>query len=366
MQISTKTRRFVAVTGKGAAGVRPLEAAIFWPASCSAPLYDGVLRTWGMGALKREEAGLIKQGAHRRRGLDALVEVVSQRLYDLDGTGKSYTYCHSPEVATLCYVMFREAVERRLPGTAGTSARAVFGGGYVHDDGKTFLPHALLAKERGVKIGHLRILRGIKLTDVERSALRYCHLAFGSAHAELFKYGSDDQDLAVAIRMIGLHHVAYNGQDTAYLSYPAGVKGADLELYCRIAKTADFISAARPRHYRPHYQTEWVHSLRHAVAYAIAVAGRELDPLTVSCLITGMYDIKPDAADRMVGRLRYNGEEKDIADSPIMRSYVQQWVLADGEFATLEKAHGKMNKYTGEIAGLGFGGKRHIRARFPE
>lgn len=359
------------MTGKGAAGVRPLEAALFWPASGSAPLYDGVLRAWGMGALKREEAGLVKQGAHRRRGLDALVDVVSQRLYDLDGTGRSYTYCHSHEVATLCYVMFREAMERRLPGAADASARAVFGGGYVHDDGKTFLPHALLAKERGVKIGHLRILRGIKLTDVERSALRYCHLAFGSAHAGLFQYGSDDKDLAVAIEMIGLHHVSYNGRNTAYLSYPAGVKGEDLELHCRMAKTADFISAARPRHYRPHYQDEWVHSLRDAMAYAIAVAGRELDPLTVSCLITGLYDIKPDAADLMVRRLRYNGEEKNIADSHIMRSYVQQLVLADGEFATLERARGKMKKYAGEIAALDFHalgvhGKHHIRAQFPE
>lgn len=239
MQISTIERSPPATISKKAAGVSPVEATFFWPLSGSAPLYEGMVR---VHAVKR----LMDGGAEARgKGIQALVRATDRRLHGIDGSRWNYTRRHSREVATLSYVIAREA---------GADKTLAFAYGLAHDIGKTFLPRALLAKERGVEIGPLRILQGMKMTDIERNALRYGHIMLGSAYARLFWCWDHNQEMTVARDVIGLHHVTYDGLDSTHPSYPSGLRGKDLSLYCRIAKTADFVSAVRPRHYRPHYQ----------------------------------------------------------------------------------------------------------------
>ena len=84
-----------------------------------------------------------------------------------------------------------------------------------------------------------------------------------------------------------------------------------------------------PRHYR---EDSWVLSFRSAVAYAVTVAGMELDPLALRCFLTGTYDISIHEAEWMVNRFMHVDGQKGISDFNKMRDYVRNVVEKDADF----------------------------------
>jgi HD-GYP domain-containing protein (c-di-GMP phosphodiesterase class II) len=325
MQTSTKTR-YPEETG----GVQPVQAATFWSVNRHRPTYRGFITFYAHTCLLEVEANV------KEKGVDALMKMTHKRLGTMENGRGNYTRVHSREVATFAWTIITEARKRDHPEATDLDPRYVFAGGYAHDLGKTLMPNALLFKEDGVRIGGLRLSKGIRMTDVERGTLGE-HVAWGSACARLFWDPKQKKELGIVRDMIGLHHVMHDGLDTAYPSYPAGVRGVDLPLHARIAKTADFLSAVLPREYRPVYQQQWVETFDQAIAYAITVAGTELDPFTISCLLTGVYDIAPEGADALVMRLKYPKGNTDMLNPAQVEKYVMHVVEKKQEFAEMIK-----------------------------
>ena len=299
---------------------------MFWPFSNTPPIYEGLVRAFVVGEIEKQ----------RNRDFDSnlrgLLRASVTRLYDKEG-GKdkwAYTRRHSLEVGHLSYMIAGEAISAGLEGSSSLDPKLAFAGGFIHDIGKTFLPLSLVVKELGVEFDvrfvHFCLLEGRRMTNVERSVLRNEHVAAGTRYVRLFGAG---EHIRTMLDMVGLHHVMYNGEDSLSPSYPSQVRGLELPLQARIAKVADFISATLPRHYR---EGEWVETLDNAIAYAVAVSGRELDPLSVCCAMTGIYKVGAADAGRLIERLRYPGPQADLADFQLMRQYVREVIGKDGEF----------------------------------
>jgi hypothetical protein len=360
MQFYTKNPDRRAHEGR-AAGVPVFQAALLSVARLYRPAYKGFIR------FHADRDLLVEEAAGRGKGINAFVQATDERLSSMDNGKGNYTRTHSREVGTLASVIGSEARKRGDPEAAGIDAGNLWAGGYTHDVGKTLLPMALLAKERGIRIGRLVFFEGVRMADMERSTLRYEHMSLGSAYERIFCDPAHGAELSIVRDMIGLHHVNYDGQDTAYPSYPAGIKGMDLSLPARIAKTADFLSAVLPREYRPHYQPQWVKTLGHAIGYAIAVAGTELDPFTVSCLLTAIYDVEPEHADRLIGMLRYPGGREDLCDMEKVKRYVMDTVGTQAEFVELMKKRSarKIAGYADRICDYAERFGVHIAADFP-
>ncbi len=227
--------------------------------------------------------------------------------------------------------MAREAQRHGLPEVRMTDQDMVFIGGLLHDIGKTFLPTALVVKELGVDMFFLPLFIGSKLTDMERRVLRYEHIVAGTTFERLFGGGPH---IKVVFDMTGLHHVSYNGMDNDAPSYPSLIGGRELPFHSRLAKTADFISAVRPRHYR---QDELIVSIDDAVAYAVSVAGMEVDPLTVSCFLTGFYDISLKDASEAIKKYVNPEGQKGTSNLLSARRYAKEVVIETPVFKQLAK-----------------------------
>lgn len=321
------------------------EAAMFWPFSNRPPIYEGLVRMHIVRELEKERHGDFDAN------IKGLLRASASRLSAKEG-GKdkwSYTRRHSLEVGFMGYLIAGEAVSNRLPEAAGLDPKLAFAGGFIHDIGKTFLPLSLVVKELGVEFDirfvHFCLLEGKRMTSVERNVLRNEHVAAGTRYVRLFGAG---EHIRTMLDMVGLHHVMYNGEDSLSPSYPSQVRGMDLPFQARVAKVADFISATLPRHYR---EGEWVETVDHAVAYAIAVAGRELDPLAVRCVMTGIYRVSLEETGRMLQKLGYPYAQADLADFQLMRRYVSEVVGKDPDFLRMIKSkdRDKTEHYRDEI-----------------
>jgi len=282
----------------------------------------------------------------RDRSMRALVAASRERFEETDGVLEkwSYTRRHSLEVAYFSYIITNEAKKQGIVGSDRISPELSFAGGFVHDIGKTFLPMPLVVKELGVKLSFLCLWEGQPLNSVEKRVLRDSHISAGTRFVRLF----NGDDNPIMLDMVGLHHVMYDGCGSVYPSYPANLKGSVLPLQARIAKAADFISAVLPRHYR---KEEWVHSMQDSLGYAIAVAGKELDPGAVGCFITGTHDISPEETFSLIRRLRYPGSKADVADFQAMRKYVKETIERDPEFRAMiaRRSVDRIHAYRKEI-----------------
>jgi HD-GYP domain-containing protein (c-di-GMP phosphodiesterase class II) len=282
----------------------------------------------------------------RDRSMRALIASSRERFEETDGTLEkwSYTKRHSLEVAYFSYIIANEAKRLGMPGSERVSPEVSFAGGFVHDIGKTFLPMALVVKELGVKLASLCLWEGKPLNSVEKKVLRDTHISAGTKFVRLF----NGDENPIMLDMVGLHHVMYNGRGSMYPSYPANLKGCVLQLQSRIAKTADFISAVLPRHYR---KEEWVHSMQDSLGYAIAVAGVELDPATLKCFLIGTHDIASEEADQLIARLMYPGSQASVADFQEMKRYVKEVVEADPQFRSFmaKRSMDKIHDYRERI-----------------
>jgi HD-GYP domain-containing protein (c-di-GMP phosphodiesterase class II) len=301
-----------------------LRTLVFSAAARDPPTYEAlVARDVAKGMIRAEKA-------IREKTLKSLVESSRGRLEETDdGLQKwGYTRRHSLEVAYFSFIIASEARRLGLRGSESVDPELSFAGGFVHDIGKTFLPLELVVKELGVKLGSLCLWEGRPLNSVEKRVLRDMHISAGTRFVRLFNGAGN----SAMLDMVGLHHVMFNGRGSMYPSYPANLKGEKLSLHSRIAKTADFISAVLPRHYR---KEEWVRSMQDSVGYAIAVSGWELDPSTVKCFLAGTHDIAPEEADGLISRLMYPGSASDVADFGAMKAYVKDVVESDREFRAM-------------------------------
>jgi HD-GYP domain-containing protein (c-di-GMP phosphodiesterase class II) len=163
--------------------------------------------------------------------------------------------------------MAREAQEHQISDVVGMDMKLAFAGGLVHDVGKTFLPLALVVKELGIGIGPFTFLKGTRLNDKEKAVIRLEHLTTGTTYVREFGGG---RHIKMMLDMVGLHHVMFDGRDTGVPSYPSLMRGMDLPFHSRMAKTADLISAAMPRHYRTN---GFIVTEDDSLAHAITVAG---------------------------------------------------------------------------------------------
>ncbi|HSB46798.1 MAG TPA: HD domain-containing protein [Candidatus Bilamarchaeum sp.] len=316
------------------------ETLLYRLASKYQPAYEGLVT---MHIARRMIA---QEKLVRDRGMRALVAAARERLEETDGALEkwSYTRRHSLEVAYFSYIIANEALMLGVRGSERITPEMSFAGGFAHDIGKSLLPMPLIVKELGVKLAYLCLWEGRPLNSVEKRVLRDYHISAGTRFVRLYS----GQENTGILDMVGLHHVMYNGRGSMYPSYPANLKGSDLQLPSRIAKTADFISAVLPRHYR---KEEWVHSMQDSLGYAIAVAGVELDPTTLKCFMVGTHDIEPEEADALIGRLMYPGSVSDVADFQAMKAYVKETVEQDAEFRAVmaRRAVDKIDKYRARI-----------------
>ncbi|MFN7991512.1 MAG: HD domain-containing protein [Candidatus Micrarchaeia archaeon] len=316
---------------------------LFDIASRYQPVYEGLVTMHISKRMIGEEKGI------RDRSMKALIASSRKRLEETDhGLEKwRYTRAHSLHVANFAYIIASEARKLGLPGIERISPELAFAGGFVHDIGKTFLPLALMVKELGARISCLCLWEGRPLNSVEKKVLRDQHISAGTKFVRLF----NGEDNPVLLDMVGLHHVMFNGKGSMYPSYPANLTGIKLPLQSRIAKTADFISAVLPRHYR---KNEWVHSAADSLGYAVAVSGVELDPTTVKCFMLGTHEISPEEADGLMVKLRYPGSVADISDFELMKRYVKEVVEEDPEFRAMiwRKSPGKIDDYLQKIGRL--------------
>jgi hypothetical protein len=77
------------------------------------------------------------------------------------------------------------------------------------------------------------------------------------------------------------------------------------------------------------------------------VAGTELDPLAVSCLLTGMYDIEPKDADSLVDKLRFTGEQKELSNLEFVKRHVRGICEDEGFVGVMKRrCTAKIAKYT--------------------
>jgi HD-GYP domain-containing protein (c-di-GMP phosphodiesterase class II) len=326
------------------ARAKPREAMMFWSFSNAPPMYEGLVRRHVVGEIEKAKNGDFD------RNMKGLLRASASRLEEKDGLGKekwSYTRRHSLEVGYFAYIIASEAKSQGAEEAAETDPGMVFAGGFIHDIGKTFLPLALVVKELGVEFDatfvHFCLLEGRAMTSVEKDVLRNEHVAAGTRYVRLFGTG---EHIRTMLDMVGLHHVMYNGEDSLSPSYPSQVKGMNLPFQARAAKTADFISATLPRHYR---EGAWVQTFEDAIGYAVAVAGRELDPLAVRCLLTGLYKVGAEEAGRLIDRLKHPGSQGDLSDYRGMGEYVRKHILSDSTFRSLGKDHEKIERYKKEI-----------------
>lgn len=304
-----------------------LETLVFSLANRYEPALEGLMRAYVSRNM------LIEREKCKDQGINGLAKAAMERLSASKNKKECWPYTkkHSMEVGFLAYLIVREARRHKLPEAKDINPDLVFIGGLLHDIGKTFLPAAIVIKELGVDLLSFRLFRGVNLTEVERRLLRYEHITAGTTFERLFGRGPH---IRVVFDITGLHHVSYNGLDNGAPSYPSLICGKDLPFHSRVAKTADFVSAVRPRHYR---QDNAIQTIDDAIAYAVSVAGIELDPLTVTYLLTGFYDISQEDASEAIRRYANPGGQKAVSDIPQARQYAKEFVASNPFFRQMAK-----------------------------
>lgn len=293
------------------ARAKPLQTLLFRSFSKSEPALEGLTRSHVVRRIMEERV----DGRH---GINELIKASASRLAEREGENERWRYTrrHSVEVGFIAYLIASEAKRQGMPEAKDLDPELCFVGGIIHDIGKTFLPMALIVKELGIDLFFVRLFEGSRMNDIERRILRDEHISAGTRFVRLF---DGDEQIKTLLDMVGLHHVMFNGRDSFVPSYPALIRGINLPLHARIAKTADFISAVLPRHYR---ETNWITSFRTAAAYAMAVSGMELDPLTVQCFLTGTHDIGASKARDTIESFVHPGGQLRISNYLGMREYV--------------------------------------------
>jgi len=145
----------------------------------------------------------------------------------------------------------------------------------VHDLGKVGIPDRILFKPG-------------PLTPEEREEMKQ-HSSIG------YRIAKASVDLAHVAHLILHHHEWWDGS-----GYPAGLKGEEIPLECRILAIADAYDAMRSdRPYKKAQSHEW------AVAELRRCAGTQFDPVLVERFIATMGNLQAASGDAASALLRY-------------------------------------------------------------
>lgn len=233
-----------------------------------------------------------------------------------------YTHRHSAEVGLFASIIVSELARRGIRiaefDDLGISIATI--AGQLHDIGKAWVPKALLVKELGVGFISKIWGAGARLSPSELDIVRKGHIDFGLKFINTLEFGNLTR---VISSMVGCHHISFNGAAyDGFTSYPENYAGEDLQLYQRILKVCDVVSACLPRFYRPQNGVE---NLEDAIALAVLISGTQLDPLLVECLITGIYNMPQADARRLIGdTTKTNGDDwgatTDVSNPHISRT----------------------------------------------
>lgn len=195
-----------------------------------------------------------------------------------------------------------------------------------HDVGKTLTAPYLINREDGTWFG---VGEGERI-DFERElpVLRLSHVEAGMRLLSLYRKYIDPAEYGLMKLLIGAHHIAYDGAGSASApSYPERIRDINVSGFIRldggrvlhnqfpdvvkIIRCADVFCAALENRFYLSQSERLVNMAKQggigaedaALGLTIAVAGVDVDPHMVACLIRAMYQIDYDSAKTIVRKL---------------------------------------------------------------
>lgn len=262
----------------------------------------------------------------KENGADCFKETCERRL---DGPHWHRIRQHSVLVRDVGFkiAMENEKIRRSVGKRAEQAVVNVIANvaGY-HDVGKTLTAPYLINREDGSLFG---LGRGQRIDfETELPVLRVSHVEAGMKLLALYKDFIDPQEYILMKLLVGAHHVAYNGQGSASApSYPDTIGNADVAGLIRIKdgrvmhnqfpdvvriiRTADVFCAALENRFYLSQSERLINMARRggveaedaALGLVISVAGVDVDPNMVACLMMAMYKIDFEDAKRIVRKL---------------------------------------------------------------
>lgn len=193
-----------------------------------------------------------------------------------------------------------------------------------HDIGKTMIAQYLMNREDGTWLG----IGSGKRIDFrkELDVLRLSHVEAGVRLLNLYKDFMGIKEYVYSKWIIGGHHLAYDGEGSASApSYPYEINGITVKYYVnhkrlppvvRIMRAADVYSAIMENRFylaeseRVVTRVTGIQADDAALGLLIAVAGTDVDPLMVECLMMGKYRVLPWIAESAVEGLACKQSER--------------------------------------------------------
>ncbi len=279
---------------------------------------------------KQHVTDLAKAGdITKENGAEAFVDMCKRRL---SGASWKRTREHSVQVRDVAFKIAVNNEERRRSigkkhEKAGIRLIATVAG--YHDIGKTLIAPYLINREDGTVFG---IGRGSRINfETELPVLRETHVTAGMKLLRLYRDFIQEDDFELMRLIVLGHHVAYNGIGTASApSYPekignmkvsglitiqdGKVRNNQLPSILKIIRAADVYCATLENRFYLNESERFVNMAKAegieaedaAVALLIAVAGIDVDPGMVACLMTARYETDFDYANEIIGRFSCN------------------------------------------------------------
>ena len=281
----------------------------------------------GLDKEKKILEGLERSGKiSKENGADCFKETCERRL---SGPHWSRIRYHSVLVRDVGFKIAMENEEvRRSIGkrTDRTVVNVIANMSGYHDAGKTLTAPYLINREDGTWFG---LGRGERIDfETELPVLRLSHVESGMKLLLLYKQYIDPQEYFLMKLLIGAHHVAYDGHGSASApSYPQKIGSADVADLIkikdgkvvhnqfpdivRIIRTADVFCAALENRFYLTQSERLINMAKQggveaedaALGLVISVAGVDVDPHMVACLMRAMYKIEYEDAATIVRKL---------------------------------------------------------------
>jgi len=186
-----------------------------------------------------------------------------------------------------------------------------------HDIGKTIIAEYLINREDGTMFG---MGKGERIDfKKELTVLQNAHVEAGVRMLEIYRNFMSEEVFQMAKWIIGGHHLAFDGDGTASArSYPKEIDGVDMKKriienglppVARIIRAADVYSAIMENRFYLAESERVVTKVVNmepddtALGLLITVAGADVDPFMVKCLLIGKYKVAPHIAAAVVDDL---------------------------------------------------------------
>jgi hypothetical protein len=276
---------------------------------------------------KRKIRRLERKGEiNLENGAELLKETCERRLA---GAHWSRIRDHSKLVRDVGFkiAMENELVRRSIGKRADQTVVNVIANmsGY-HDAGKTLTAPYLINREVGTILG---IGRGERIDfETELPVLRLSHVEAGMRLLSLYREYINPKEYLLMKLLIGAHHIAYDGRGSASApSYPQIIGNIDVSTLIQlknnkvthnqfpdvvhIIRTADVFCAALENRFYLSQSERLVNMAKEggieaedaALGLVISVAGTDVDPHMVACLMMAMYKLEYEDAKSVVRKL---------------------------------------------------------------